>query len=757
MRPRLATKGDAKAQPNGASTPSAAAKIAELTDTLCTRRWGPIDGERRSWAHTLSALVLSLKPGTKLHHILGAAPYDAGDLDLIDTLDTLANLGFSPRRAPLKPNAIDARLLPCLCRPAGAAEAPWVVLAKTSDGGWRVYDSATETLITITPDDPRLGRVSDVWFFRRFDENDQAVSKFVRAGTGHSWFRALLGRFSGVFIQVLATGLALNLVSLSIPLFIMLVYDNVIFSGATELLPGLAVGAALAIGVELLLRRTRARGLAWLAARLDNIVGNKIFAHLLELPPADVERASAPAQIARIKTFESVRDFFCGGAFLSFMEFPFIILTLGLIAAVAGPLVFAPLAFLVGYILLFHLVRRRVKVAIRAAAKASSARQKFAMELFEKLEAIRLSGLEELWARKFRDLSGREGLAHFRLNRLGFVGEIGAHALTVLAGVATVAVGAHLFWAGTLTTGGLVATMILVWRALAPLSNLCTMIPRLEQLRNSIIQVNTLIDLDLEATAPARGRGAFPAIRGAVSVRGVRLRYEETTDPALDGLSFEARPGALVAITGDSGAGKSSLLKLLQALYRPEAGAVLIDGFDARQLDPLELRRQAAYAPQSPNFFTGSVLENLRLGNPLATEEDARRALETICAWTDVDALPEKLNTPIAAHGPTAPPPGLACKLGLARTILHDGRLMLIDELPNALMCGPTGAAFLRWLADTKGKKTVFFITPREDVLALADVVITLSRHGPPHVESRGDINRTAMPETVTPPQRAAA
>ena len=274
MRPRLATKGDAKAQPNGASTPSAAAKIAELTDTLCTRRWGPIDGERRSWAHTLSALVLSLKPGTKLHHILGAAPYDAGDLDLIDTLDTLANLGFSPRRAPLKPNAIDARLLPCLCRPAGAAEAPWVVLAKTSDGGWRVYDSATETLITITPDDPRLGRVSDVWFFRRFDENDQAVSKFVRAGTGHSWFRALLGRFSGVFIQVLATGLALNLVSLSIPLFIMLVYDNVIFSGATELLPGLAVGAALAIGVELLLRRTRARGLAWLAARLDNIVGN---------------------------------------------------------------------------------------------------------------------------------------------------------------------------------------------------------------------------------------------------------------------------------------------------------------------------------------------------------------------------------------------------------------------------------------------------------------------------------------------------
>jgi ABC-type bacteriocin/lantibiotic exporter with double-glycine peptidase domain len=704
----------------------AAGKIDSLVQTLASCRWGALDDGRRRWAQALAALVLALKPGVKLHQVLGAAPFDAADLDLVDALNTLANLGFTARRERLKPSRLDGRLLPCLLRPRRAAEEPWVVLGRTADGALCAFDTGSGALETIPADDPRLKRPSEIWLFKRFDPNAQSASRFMRAGSGFSWFRALIGRFSPVLVQVLAAGLFLNLAALSIPIFIMLIYDSVIGSGAGELLPGLAIGAGLAVGLELLLRRVRSHGLSWLASRLDNLVGNRLFAHLLELEPKDVERASTSSQIARIKTFEAVRDFFSGGAFLSVMELPFVVLTLVLIALVAGPLVLAPLVFLVAYAVLFALVRHHVKVAIRVAAKASSARQKFAIEAVEKIEAIRLAGLTDLWADKFRQLSGRECLAHFRLNQLGVIGEVASHALTVLAGATTVAVGAHLFWSGALTTGGLVASMILIWRALAPLHNLCTMVPRLEQLRNSIVQVNALMDLSTEEET-VQGRAALPTLRGAVSFRSVRLRYEEATDATLDSLSFEARAGDLVAITGPSGSGKTSALKLIQALYRPELGAVTIDGFDLRQLDPIELRRQVAYAPQSPDIFAGSILDNLRLGNPLASEDEARKALERAGAWAEVSALANGIHTRIAAHGAGALKSGLAAQIGLARAFLHDGKIALIDELPNAVMCGPTGESFKRWLVDARRRKTVFVATMREDVIALADVVVSLA------------------------------
>jgi ABC-type bacteriocin/lantibiotic exporter with double-glycine peptidase domain len=233
-----------------------------------------------------------------------------------------------------------------------------------------------------------------------------------------------------------------------------------------------------------------------------------------------------------------------------------------------------------------------------------------------------------------------------------------------------------------------------------------------------------------------------------VSARGVRLRYSEKDDAALDDLSFEVKPGELVAITGGSGSGKTTLLKAMLGLYRPEVGAMLLDGFDLRQLDPFELRRQIGYAPQVPDFYSGSILENLRLGNPIASAEDARRALEEVGGWEGVHAFPHGLDAVIAPRGAAAPPQSLAPKLSLARLILHDGRILLIDELPNVLMAGTVGAQVKSLLSEWKGRKTVFIVTQREDVTALADVVVTLSRHGRP---------RSLTRRSATPHVRAAA
>ncbi len=681
------------------------------------------------WESALCALVLALEPNCKTYRLLEALPYRAREFDQLDVLNCFANLGYYARSTPVLMDQIDARLYPCLF--VTQNNEPIVLLEEAGDASALYRDG---TVQEITHKSMR-GVAGTLWVFDRYDESRNPTSTFMRAGSGHSWFRALLGRFKSTFIQVMTAGLLLNIVALSTPFFIMLVYDRVIASGSIGTLPMLVVGVGLAIVFEFVLRRIRSRGLSWLAARMDNIVSNQIFAHLIGLSPHLIERASVSAQVARLKTFESVRDFFSGSVFLSMLEMPFVVLSVLAIYAIAGSLVFVPLAMTLTFCLLYYAVQRRVKVVIRLAAKATSARQQFTLETFEKIRGVRGYGLTRKWQERFRDLSGKEMIAHFHLNWLGMMGENIANALTLIAAVATVGFGVHLIWAGAMTTGALVAVMILVWRVLTPFYSLCTMIPRLEQLRHSIMQVNKLMDIDTEAIE-AKTRARLSRIRGGISFVHADLKYNEDSDRIFSDLHFTTRPGDMVVITGENGAGKTSILKMIKGLYRPEAGAVQIDGFDIRQLDAADLRRQIAYIPQQPDFFQGTILENMRIGNPLASEEDVERALTLADAWPEVSALNEGMQTLMSRHGSKALPSSLLSRLSLARAYLHVAPILLIDEIPNALLSGTTGKNLKDYLAQIKGKRTVFLITYREDFMRLADIVITMRRGEMPHIQS---------------------
>ncbi|MEM6648718.1 MAG: ATP-binding cassette domain-containing protein [Pseudomonadota bacterium] len=689
--------------------------------------------EGSMWEVCLCVLILKIEKGCKVQRILEALPHGDQPMDEADILNTMAHLGYFCRTAKAKVDNIDARLLPAVFIPRKGD--PSILVGRDNSSNLQYYDPTTHQMKTIQPN---LDREGKVWFFQKYDENRRAISQFMRKGSGHSWFRALLGRFKGTFAQVLTAGLVLNIIALATPLFIMLVYDRVIAAGAPQTLPMLVLGAVIALIFEWKLRAIRSNGLSWLAGRLDNVVGNKIFAHLIGLAPSLIEKASVSAQIARIKTFESVRDFFSGSVFLSLLEAPFVLVSVVAIAVIAGPLVFVPLLMALGYILLFIFIRHKVMVAIRVAAKASSARQQFAIETFEKMEGIRGQGLSQKWQEKFRHLSGRELMMHFKLGWLGMVAETLAHALTTIAAVATVGFGVHLIWAGTMSAGALVATMILVWRILTPFYSLCTMVPRLEQLRNSIIQVNDLMDIKTEREE-AKSHSQLPKVSGAIAFHNVDLQYGDDGDRIFSNLSFEARAGDFIALTGANGTGKATVLKLIKSLHKPTNGAVRIDGFDIRQLNAPALRREIAYAPKTPHMFRGSVLENMRFANPLASLEDVKKALSLAAALADVEKLADGLDTVIGADAPVQLTAHLTMRLSLARAYLHPARILLIDELPNTLLSGAAGKNLKEYLIRAKGKRTVIICTYREDYMKLADTIIWLRGLEPPIVRARED------------------
>lgn len=692
--------------------------------------------EKNQWESSLCALLLALEPRCRTYRLLEALPYDSGKMTQESTLNTFAHLGYFARPVTMHLMDIDPRLMPCLFI---SEKGHPIIILEQKAGHFKVY--ANGHIRKISKSD-MAAETGEAWIFERYDENRAVTSKFMRVGSGKSWFSALLGRFHSTFGQILMACFMLNVIALSTPLFIMLIYDRVIAAGAPEILPMLAIGACIAICFEWVLRRTRSQGLSWLAARMDNIVGNKIFAHLIGLPPSLIERASVAAQIARIKTFESVRDFFSGSVFLSMLELPFVAIAALAIYAVAGPLVLVPLAMVGCYGLLFWAIHKKVKVAIRLAAKTSSARQQFAIETFEKIQGVRGNGLSKTWQAKFRELSGREMLAHFRLNWLGMMAETTAHAITLIAAVATVGFGVHMIWAGMMSTGALVATMILVWRVLTPFYSLCTMIPRLEQLRNSIMQVNMLMDIDTEAMEAVTA-ARLPKMRGQVSFKHAGINYGEDTDPVFSNLTFDARPGDFVIVTGENGSGKTTLLKLIKGLYKTTSGAVQIDGFDIRQLDAPDLRRQIAYIPQQADFFQGTIFENLRLGNPMASQEDIEKALQMADVWNEVTSMPAGLGTIIGRYGADALPSSLATRLSLARAYLHTAPILLIDELPNALLSSRAGKNLKDYLARTKGKRTCIMVSYREDFINLADTLVVLRRGETPLAGARETVTET--------------
>lgn len=692
-------------------------------------------GGRGAWQACLAALVLALEPGCKARRLLDALPADRA-MDKTALLNAMANLGYVGKSAEVSLHNIEPRLLPCLFLPHNKTESPFVILAAENDG-WRVYDSARHDIYKIS------GNMSgSLWGFSRYDANAQPTSKFMRAALGHSWFHAIVRRFSGSFWQILATCLAINVFALAPSLFVMAAYDRVISPADTSALPAILAGVTIALLTEWALREIRAEGLAAMTARLDNIVGSRIFSHMIGLPAAMIEQASVAAQVARIKTFESVRDFFSSAVFLSFLEIPFVVIALAVMAAIAGPLVIVPLLVITAYSMLFVIMRRKIMSAIRLAAKASSARQQFTIDTFENLRSLRVSGLTEAWGQKFTTLSGRETVMNFHLGFLGTIAETLAHALTVSAAVFTIGYGAHLIWNGSMTTGALVASMILVWRILLPFYSLCTMIPRLEQLRNSILQVNNLMELDTEAET-AKTAASLPALKGHVALKNVSLTYSENDDTLLNGINLDLRPGMIAAITGRNGIGKTSLLKLVKGLYRPTTGGLFIDGFDARQMDAAELRRQISYVPQTPDFFPGTLAENIIIGNPFATPQDIQEALRLAAVH---DEVIDQLSKPIDTINLT---PGLAARLSLARAYLQNAPVLLIDELPNAVLNGPAGRNLKEYLKHATQKKTVLMVSHRGDFLQMADVVLRLNSNAPPDTGSYKEM-------MTTPPKEAA-
>jgi ATP-binding cassette subfamily C protein/ATP-binding cassette subfamily C protein LapB len=247
---------------------------------------------------------------------------------------------------------------------------------------------------------------------------------------------------------------------------------------------------------------------------------------------------------------------------------------------------------------------------------------------------------------------------------------------------------------------------------------------RIGQIRGSVRQIDALMAMPGERSEDVIS-APLENVQGAISFDQVTFRYGQDARPALANLSFEVAPGEVVAIVGANGAGKSSILTLIGGLYRPQGGAVRLDGRDLRQFDPVELRRVVADAPQVPSLFAGTIADNLRLAAPLATDADLEAALELAGGLDEVRKLPDGLATKIDGRSASSLPASLLGRLSLARAYVRRAPVLLLDE--------PVGGfdfegefAFVAALDELRGRSTIFVVTHRPSHMRLADKILIL-------------------------------
>lgn len=701
---------------------------------------------RNDLAICLPVLLRSLGWTGDTRHLAEALPHFGGPLDVTGLRRVMADLGYRSvvRRTSMR--RLRDHEVPCLFLPDGRHAC--VVVDREGQALTMFNGSGVQ--------EGRPPRVSGTAIvFSPIVDPEMATLP-----TGHtSWLFGILRRFTGQLGLVLFVSAIIALLATAGPLYVMAVYDRVIGSASTVTLVSLLMGVGLAIAGEMVMRSLRARMLARVGARIDVLVGRAVFERLLRLPPATTESSTVGAQVARVKDFETVREFLTGPMAGSVLDVPFSILIIGLVYWLAGPLGLVPTIGAAALMTLGLVARGGLRRRVGESARAVAARQELALEAVSHHRLLRTTGSVGAWLHRYRTRSAHAARTTMRTNTyIGMLGAV-AHGIVIGSGLATLWFGAVMVMGGTITVGGLIAAMILLWRALAPFQASFMVLARSEQVRSSMRQIDRLMDLppeqaDRSTVRPVKG------VRGAVGVSRFSMRYSADSEPSLLGITFDVKAGEVVAVVGRNGAGKSTLMKALAGMVRGQTGMVKVDGMDIRRWDPVEYRRAIAYAPDEATVFRGTVAQNILLADASATREQVEEAARIVGLLDDPDALPEGLDTRLGDQQVSSP--SVRTRIALARVLLRQAPIVLLDEPAGGL--DATGdAALMNVIQRLKGTSTVFVVTHRPSHVRLADKILELNegqlgRFGPvPDLKPRQQPQQVQAAQAQARPPAAPA
>ncbi|MDF2766135.1 MAG: hypothetical protein K0S81_3129 [Rhodospirillales bacterium] len=635
--------------------------------------------------------------------IRSAAGTDRITVDAI--LRAAARLGLRAKRLPANSDAL--------------ANLPPPFILTDADGGCRLVTGREGRRLTIWEpgaDLEREGRAED-------DVAGVAEALVLRpsgaqAG-GRGWRGTFLKKLRAVMAEIAIASLAINLLALAAPLFAMTVYNKVIGQRALATLDVLALGMLVVIAFDTCLRALRGYVSSHTAARLDAYLGGEALHHLLALPYKQFESTTTGVLSERLNQLEVLRGFFAGQLPLLIVDLAFVVLFLGVLAYIHPAMLAATVASMPLIAAVPFASHRLQRVTIDQAFAARAAKATALAETVSNALTIKSLGLEPEVEKRWDARLALAAWTGFRSANLANLGRAAAGCMSALLSLAILFVGARLVIAGEMSLGALIAGSILAQRAVAPIGALASGWHGLQEVIAAFRRVDALMALE-----PERGERTMSAPPGG-SLMLEQASFAFAPDrPVLRNVTLTAEPGQILGVIGPSGSGKSTLLKLMQGLYPPSSGRVLIDGTDLAHLSPESVRQQFGAVPQEVQLFSGTVGDNIAFAVPGKDPERVVAVAKFVGAHDFIQRLPAGYDTVLGERG-AGLSAGQRQLIAIARALMRNPRTILLDEATSALDPA-TEEAFLRNLKRAARGRTIVLVTHRIAPLAFCDRVALL-------------------------------
>ena len=653
---------------------------------------------------------VAAEPAQLAHEFGAGRPFGVTEILL-----AAKKLGLKAKQVATDFSRLAATPLPAL---AVGREGDFFILAKVEGDAALIHDPAAARPQTLS-----RAELEQHWAGGLILFTSRASLAGELARFDFTWFIPAIVKYRKLLGEILLVSFVLNLFALVTPLFFQVVMDKVLVHRGLTTLDVIAFGLLVVSLFEVALSGLRTYVFAHTTSRIDVELGARLFRHLLNLPMGYFQARRVGDSVARVRELENIRQFLTGNAITVVLDVFFSVLFIAVMLFYSGWLTLVVLASLPLYLLLSLLITPLLRARLHEKFNRGAENQAFLVETVSGIDTLKAMAVEPQMTRDWdKQLAGYVA-AGFRAATLSTVAHEGVNLVGKLVTVGTLWLGAKLVIEGELTVGQLIAFNMLAGRVAQPIMRLAQLWTDFQQ---TGISVQRLGDILNTRTEVAGNKSPLPALTGRIELDQVVFRYRPDAPEVLRGVSLNIKPGEVIGVVGRSGSGKSTLAKLVQRLYVPERGRVLVDGVNLALADASSLRRQIGVVLQENVLFNRSIRDNIALADPGAPLEAVMRAAKQAGAHEFILELPEGYDTLVGEHGSTLSG-GQRQRIAIARALITQPRILIFDEATSALDYESERIIQQNMKAICQGR-TVIVIAHRLSAVREADRILVLER-----------------------------